>query len=1103
MESTGPVLAHEETVVIPTYPAPPPDPNPMFFEKRVNQGASGRVYPNPFTDHVNHEKKVDQPYRVVFLENEYLQLIVLPQFGGRIHAALDKTNGYDFIYRQHVIKPALIGLFGSWLSGGMEFNWPLHHRPSTFMLVEYTIERGSDGSATLWLSEHEPMNRMKGMVGICLYPDKAYFELKVQLYNRTPLPQPFLWWVNCAVSVNDQYQLIFPPDVESVTYHSRAFMASYPLARQIYAGLDWRSGVDISWLKNVNGSSSFFANSSMYNFFGGYDHGKQAGIIHVANHHTSPGKKLFTWGVGEFGTIWQSSLTDSGGPYAELMASSYSDNQPDFSWLQPYEMKVFRQYWYPIQHIGAVKNANVRLAVSLEDKKVGICATEVMRGARIQVMSGDTLILETTIDLCPGKPFLADFNGPVPTSIKVLDVAGNEIISYQPEPVKNEPLPDVAVPTKQAEKINSLEELYLTGLHVEQYLHFALDPAPYWERAIALDPIDSRSNNALGRLLIRRGDYRRAEMLLRQSIKTLTRYNFNPYDGEPYYNLGLTLAWQGRYDEAYEAFYKSIWSYAWQSAGYYALAQIDCRRGDFGQALDHIGRSLATNSYHSQARALQAAALRHLGRPDEALKVARAALDFDPLHHWAQNEVALALQDLGFSMEEALTSLERSLRGAEQNYLDLAFDYADAGLYEEAIHVLECIVDPGVPAYSTYPMVYYARGYFSDQMEQTDRAAAWYRQAALQPIDLCFPARPEEMIVLQAARQANPMDGRAAYYLGNLLYDKKQYEPAIQAWQDAVRLEPSLAVAWRNLGIAYYNKRGDKQSARDCYEKAFTANPSDPRYLLETTQLMQRMSASQIDRLALLEAHPDLVEQREDLLVNLAELYNQTGRPEKALEVLLGHTFHPWEGGEGSTSCEYVLAHVLLGQAALKEGWAHEALAHFEQALDYPPNLGEGKGTDSLEALVHYHAGLAWETLGDMQAAQAEFQKVLDAETSWTVWMPFSPLTYYVALAMQKRGDKAGSTQKLQAMLEFAGQQLAKGEDAAFYTSRPTMVVFDDDPQEQNSIFYHNLMGLAHKGLGQKGEAHREFEAVLALNLHHWEAEMELQEMKLNDPESY
>jgi tetratricopeptide (TPR) repeat protein len=1088
-----PVHIWEETVVIPTYTPPLPDPNPMFFEQRVNQGASGRVYPNPFTDRANNENEVDQSYQAVFLENEYIQLMVLPQFGGRIHAAMDKTNGYDFIYRQHVIKPALIGLFGSWLSGGMEFNWPLHHRPSTFMPVEYSIEKSGDGSVTLWLSEHEPMNRMKGMVGVCLHPGRAYFELKVQLYNRTPLPQPFLWWINCAVSVNDNYQLVFPPDVESVTFHSRAFMATYPIARQPYAGLDWRAGVDISWLKNVSGATSYFANPSKYEFFGGYDHGRQAGIIHVANPHTSTGKKLFTWGTGDFGTSWQSTLTDADGPYAELMASAYSDNQPDFSWLQPYETKVFKQVWFPVQQIGVVKNANTRLAVSLGDDKVGICSTEIVYGARVLVTAGEQTLLDTATDLIPGKPFLASIKLPdaILPMLRVLDPDGNELICYQAEVPKNAPLPDVAVPPKPPEKIDSLEELYLTGLHVEQYLHATLDPDPYWERALQLDSSDSRSNNALGRLLLRRADFHLAEIHFRCAIKTLTKYNFNTYDGEPWYNLGLALAWQGLYDEAYDVFYKSIWSYAWQAAGYYALAQIDCRRGDFVNAIDHLDRSLATNAYNNKARDLKAAALRHLGQFDDAVKVGRETLGFDPLDHGAHNEMVLSLQALGQAVDGPAGELERILRDADQNYLDLAFDYANAGLYAEASQVLERAIAKG----SHYPIVYYALGYFSNQMGKTAEGSDWHLQAARQPVNLCFPVRQEEMIVLQAAWLANPEDGRAPYYLGNLLYDKKQYEQAIEVWRAATRLEEALAIPWRNLGIAYFNKRGDKQASRECYEKAFAANPHDSRLLLETGQLMLCLGASQTERLVLMEKYPDLVEQRDDLLVDFATLYNQTDQSEKALEVLLTHQFHPWEGGEGRTSGQYVLAHVLIGRAALEKGQPQQALEHFETALDYPKNLGEGRGRGIMDPLARYYAGQTLEAMDKKDAARENYQKVIEADADLAQWMPFSQLSYYAALSMKELGNEAGGTKKLQAMLDFASSHLNSEEPIGFFTSRPAMTVFDEDPKLQRKIFCHYLIGLAHKGLGHAAEARKAFETVLSFDPHHWDAGAELKEM--------
>ena len=108
------------------------------------------------------------------------------------------------------------------------------------------------------------------------------------------------------------------------------------------------------------------AYKSDYNFVGGYDHGVQAGLLHVANHHISPGKKQWTWGNGEFGQAWDRNLTDEDGPYIELMTGVYTDNQPDFTWLQPYEEKSFKQYFMPYKNIGVVKNASIDAAVNLE-----------------------------------------------------------------------------------------------------------------------------------------------------------------------------------------------------------------------------------------------------------------------------------------------------------------------------------------------------------------------------------------------------------------------------------------------------------------------------------------------------------------------------------------------------------------------------------------------------------------------------------------------------------------------------------------------------------------------------------------------------------------
>jgi hypothetical protein len=178
------VRAWRESLTLPTYEPAPPDKHPMFLEQRVYQGSSGKVYPLPFTDRIA-EQATPRQWQVVWLENEYLLIMILPELGGRIHRLLDKTNQYDLIYYQPVIKPALVGLAGSWASGGIEFNWPQHHRPATFLPVDCEIEQPSDGSVTVWCGDHDPMTRMTGRHGVCLHPGRAYLELKVRAYNRT------------------------------------------------------------------------------------------------------------------------------------------------------------------------------------------------------------------------------------------------------------------------------------------------------------------------------------------------------------------------------------------------------------------------------------------------------------------------------------------------------------------------------------------------------------------------------------------------------------------------------------------------------------------------------------------------------------------------------------------------------------------------------------------------------------------------------------------------------------------------------------------------------------------------------------------------------
>ena len=127
------------------------------------------------------------------------------------------------------------------------------------MPVDVQIEEHPDGAVTVWMSENEPLNRMKGMVGVHLAPGEARFDTRMKVYNPNAQRHSFLWWENAAVPVNEQYRLVFPPDVAYVQFHYRKNVTEYPVASGVYNGIRMGDGVDISYHKNTRQPTSYFA----------------------------------------------------------------------------------------------------------------------------------------------------------------------------------------------------------------------------------------------------------------------------------------------------------------------------------------------------------------------------------------------------------------------------------------------------------------------------------------------------------------------------------------------------------------------------------------------------------------------------------------------------------------------------------------------------------------------------------------------------------------------------------------------------------------------------------------------------------------------------
>jgi tetratricopeptide (TPR) repeat protein len=1091
------VNAWIEKVKIPTYKIGEPEKNPMFLEKRVYQGSSGVVYPHPVIEKIADEKE-EQEYTAIYLENEYLLIMVLPELGGRIQRAYDKVRKRDFVYYNQVIKPALVGLAGPWISGGIEFNWPQHHRPSTFSPIDYTIEENEDGSKTVWVNETELMFRTKGMAGFTLYPGKAYMEIKGRLFNRSPFSQTFLWWANPAVKVNEHYQSVFPPDVYAVFDHGKRDVSDFPIATGIYYKVDYSPGTDISRYSTIPVPTSYMAIRSGYDFIGCYEQDTQAGMLHVADHHLSPGKKQWTWGNGDFGYAWDRNLTDEDGPYIELMTGVFTDNQPDFSWLQPNEVKSFEQYFMPYALIGAVKNATKEAMLNLEANdltvNIKVYATSEYRNAAIRLYHQDKLEKEYNTTLSPENIFNDTYTHSSVVIIDewklvVTDSQGNELVSWQPEPAKKKDIPPPASAAKLPAGIETIEELFLNGLHLEQYRHATFNPADYYEEALHRTPGDVRCNNAMGLLLLRRGQFAKAEPYFRKAITTLTTRNPNPYDGEPYYNLGWSLLMQGKNNEAYEAFYKATWNDAWQHSGFQMLARLAARKHDYALALAHINKSLVRNYHSHTARHLKTAILRKLNKKDEALPLITASMEIDRFNNGCLFELYL-LNGQPSSLEKMKTLIRDNLN----NYLELSLDYAHAGFYEEALAIMNIYAEGTI---SLSPLAYYYMGWFAEQVNDEKQRSHYCKLATQQQPDGCFPNKIEEIVILQSAIKYNTADAIAYYALGNLWYDKRQYAEAISCWQQCVVADDKFATAYRNLALAFYNKLKETEKALTYMQKAFTLDTSDARVLMELDQLYKITGKGFSARFDFLNQYPALVNERDDLYLEKVTLLNNLGEYEKAKELLAARKFHPWEGGEGKVVGQFLLCHTELAKRGILAGRFKEAIDLLEATRQYPENLGEGKLFGAQENDINYLLGCAWEGLSDHAKAKGYFTAATKgvSEPVQAIYYndPQPDKIVYQALAWKKLGQPQHAEAIFKKFIDFGKQHI--NDDIRinyFAVSLPDMLVFDIDLNQRNEVHCTYLQALGYLGIGNEQKGIGLLNDVLSNDINHQGAAIHL-----------
>ena len=1052
------VKVWEGQETMPTYKMGPDETSPVFYSGRSVQGAAGHVYPYPEQISLG-DKITDETYNMVYLENEYIKVTMLPAFGGKLFSAIDKTNGHELFHRNSNVKPDLIGTLGAWISGGIEWCFPHHHRPSTLLPSDYRMVENPDGSATIWVGETDRTERLRGVIGITLHPGKSYIESTYYLNNPQNATRFFLFWANVAVTANETFRTFWPPQQEIGVFHHNNDFAHWPISSETYRRNDYGKdgSTDLTWWKNHPTPISFFFWQGEVGFIGGYDYAQKAGTIHIGDVYHNRASKLWQFGPGLEGQNARRKLTDDGKAYVELMTGSYSNNQPDYGWFTPHAVKEATNFWYPIRDLEIVKNANTEASVTLQmrDNKTvfwGFNTTQPYRGAKVILKYGDETLASQTLDIDPAKPFTSTFKSKIEIDeyqlfAELQDADGNTLVSYVPYKLKHPDLPEVQQTVPAPKDIESVEDLYLAGRFSDQFSRPGINPDDYYFEALKKSPTDYRVNIELGARRVRQWRYEEAEKYLMTAYDKLQVPYFQPKEGELFYYLALAQKGLGNMEAAYRNFFQATWYYEWFSAAYYQLALIESTRGNYAKALEMAQEAYSANNYDGAIGVLNSALMRRVGQKSEALALINKLLLKDPINFAAIYEKEL-LESNG-----SMTKWHKNMQDVDNNYIDIVVNYVNAGLYDDGLRLLTALQNP------KNPLVYYYLAWLYEKSGQPAKAKEMLTAATRQSFDYCFPYREETQDILAFAVEKDPQNAEAWYLIGNLLYDRRPDE-AIEAWQKSGAIKTSIAMVWRNLAFGAFHLQKNTGKSAEYLFKALAADPGQPRWYTDLERYLDMSGQGHKECLAIFEKNKEVVKRDITAPQKLVKLYNLNGDYDKAIDLLKTHHFRTWEGGVEIHN-HYVDALTMKGLELTKAGQYKEALAVFSEALLYPVNLEVGKPTnDGRAAMIWHFMGQAYEKSGQKSKAKEFFTKSTKANNG-----RWQDLDYYKAKSFEALGQTEKAKELFDDLIKRGDNILERGAD------RTGIAVEEAATSNTSNSQAYFLQALGNSGLGNTTKA--------------------------------
>lgn len=889
-KAAQPVRFWEDSKVIPASEEGLPDPNPPFDLFTT----SGR-FNYPYTlRHNLVDRRVPRKWRTLNLENEYLKCTVLPDLGGHLYTCIDKINGASMFYANPTIKFARIAYRGMWAALGIEFNFPVSHNWMTVSPVDFAMTREVDGGASVWVGNIDRAYGMQWRVQLTLRPGRDYLEQRTTLYNRSDTRHRFYWWTNAGVEVWDDSRILYP--MEFTAAHGFADIDTWPVNA---------AGVDQSMVGNQKyGPVSRFSYGSREPYMAVYHPHTRSGVVHYSSPLDLPAKKIWSWSSDEDGLDWRTALSDNNSAYVEIQAGLFRD-QETYGFLEPQETRAFTEYWIPVRELGGVARANPDAVLNLSRQSAGadrasieviLNVTRQLPNAVISILDGKRIVKSRHEPLSPQKTFRKTFSG-LPASgaytVELRNEAGEVLLRHTEgkyDFISHDKVQAGKQPSHEfpAEPNRSADDFLALGTDQESNGELPVAHTTY-QRGLARFPDSIALNRAAGRVEVILRQYAPAAQHL---SKTQAWVNS---DHETAYYLGLALAANGDERGA-----RSQCEFAQQSASYHApammmLAAMGARAGDRERALKMVQQAVHNRPDLTRGGAIEIALLRDLGHQSEAIQRLKFWKQQDPTSSFLRYEA--------IRLGQSDPSLLPHLAADPERIIEIATDYMRFGLYEDALDVLsrqypsgpQVIGEPGVLHPSSYPLIAYYRGFVRDALGQDGRAN--FVAASGMPTSYVFPSRTESFAVLHRALEINPKDATAHFLLGSLYLSGAMTGPALEEWETARRIKPSIPTLHRNMGYAVLQSSESPDRAIELFREGMKYDPDNVDLYLGLEEAMDRAGQSPVERVRALQTFPRLQSAPAVLVFRLVQLLGEAGEFDQAEHQLANRFFAREEGG--------------------------------------------------------------------------------------------------------------------------------------------------------------------------------------------------------------